>query len=143
MQASILIGLALGLGAPGAKDPPKKEVSIVGEWVAEKGTVGGDDRPTPAGSVVFEFTADGKVVIREGKKQPDPAEYKVNPKKEPAEIDVSPPADQKQPTMKGIYKLDADTLTICISRGGVRPTKFESPKGSDLMLLVLKRAKKD
>jgi len=30
MYPSVLVGLALVVGAPGAKDPPKKEVSIVG-----------------------------------------------------------------------------------------------------------------
>jgi uncharacterized protein (TIGR03067 family) len=135
--------LALAIAAPGTKDSPKKESSIVGEWTGQKATFGGEDRPIPEGGVVFEFTADGKVTIREAKKNPEPADYKVDPKKDPAEIDVTPPAGEKQPTMLGIYKVEKDILTICMARGGERPKKFESPKDSPTMLIVLKRKAKD
>jgi len=140
----LAIGLALVIGAPLTKDSPKKETSLVGEWVAQKATTDGEERPPSKAEAVFEFTADGKVIVREGKKQPDPADYKADPKKDPAEIDVTPPAGAAAAAavMKGIYKIDGDTLTICLGRGGERPTKFESPKGSNVMLLVLKRAKK-
>jgi hypothetical protein len=33
MCSSLLIVVALAVGAPAAKDPPKKEPSVVGEWV--------------------------------------------------------------------------------------------------------------
>ncbi len=143
MTPSLLTALALTLGAPGPKDDPKKDPpSVVGEWVAEKGIVGGNDKGIPPGGVTFEFTADGHVRIHEGSKQPDPADYKVDPKKSPAEIDIVPPAGQKEPPMLGIYKVEGDQLTICVAHGGKRPTKFESPEGSDVMLLTLKRVKK-
>ena len=142
MYPTVLTALALIVGAPAAKDGPKKDPpSVVGEWVAEKGVVGGNDKGVPPGGVTFEFTAEGKVLIHEGKKQPDPADYKVDPKKSPAEIDITPGAGQAATPMPGIYKVDGDTLTICVGRGGTRPSKFESPAGSDVMLLTLKRVK--
>ena len=42
-------------------------------------------------------------------------------------------------------KVDGDTLTLAFARGApgaARPTKFESPEGSEIMVMTLKRAKK-
>jgi uncharacterized protein (TIGR03067 family) len=147
MYASLLVGLALSLGAP-AKDAPEKDKGIVGEWVGEKATAGGKDRPVPPGGINFTFTADGKFIVREGKREkPDEGTYKVDAKKNPAEIDILPPAEKAgRGVVKGIYKVDGDTLTLCFARGkddSERPTKFDSPEGSNVMLMTLKRAKKD
>ena len=45
------------------------------------------------------------------------------------------------PPMIGIYELDGDTLKWCFSPKK-RPDKFESPEGSENMLMILKRVKK-
>jgi uncharacterized protein (TIGR03067 family) len=141
---AVLIGLALTLGAPGVKDTPKKDpASIVGEWVGEKAVSGGKEKPVPEGGISFTFTADGKLMVTEGKREkPDAGSYKIDSKKNPAEIDIMPPPDKKEPTIHGIYKIDGDTLTICIGHETDRPTKFESPEGAKTMLMILKRAKK-
>ncbi len=149
MYPSLLFVLSVAVAAPASKDKPKEPPSIVGEWVVEKALVGGKDNVIAtkgdAVKVTFSFTKEGQVLVTEGSKKPDPADYKVNAKKSPAEIDVTPPAGKAVAgpgVMLSIYKFDGDTLTICISRGGKRPTKFESPEGSNAMLLTLKRAKK-
>jgi uncharacterized protein (TIGR03067 family) len=140
---AMLLGVALAVGAPAAKDDPTKNPpSLVGEWVAEKGVRGGDDRAVPAESVRFEFAADGKVRITEGSKSPEGTEYTADPKKVPAEVSILLPPGKKEPPILGIYKVEGDTLTICLRNGGDRPTTFESPKGSDVMLLTLKRVKR-
>lgn len=131
MYPTLLTALALALGAPGPKDPP----SLVGVWVAEKGTTDGDDRAVAAGSLTVEFRADGKMNFQEQSKRVGPVEYRVDPKRSPAEIDV------RDLEMVGIYKLDGDTLTLCLGDGGKRPTEFASPAGSKTMLLTFKRAK--
>ncbi len=147
MTTSLLIGLALAVAAPGPKEPPRKEAaSIVGAWEAEKGTAGGQDLPIPPGGVGFEFAADGSVTLREGKRAPKLARYTLDPKKDPAEIDIT--ANDGQPNrgvFAGIYKLDGDTLTMCVvvgPPGTARPTRFESPAGSEARLVVFKRVKK-
>lgn len=143
MYPSLFLGLALSVGAPAAKEPPKKEApSIVGEWNGEKALAGGKEKPVPPEGIVFTFTADGMFKVKEGvNEKSDAATYKIDTKKSPAEIDLD--ASGKG-SMLGIFKIDGDTLTICISAGkdGKRPTEFESPEGSRTMLMTFKRVKK-
>jgi uncharacterized protein (TIGR03067 family) len=144
VSTSLLVGLAIVVGAPAKKDPPAKEPpSLVGEWVGESGTRGGKPDNPPPGTTIT-FTADGNVRFKEGKD--DKAEegtYKADPKKSPAEIDIVPSKDGKAPTILGIYKIEGDTLTMCIVMGGERPKEFASPAGSEVMLITCKRAKKE
>jgi uncharacterized protein (TIGR03067 family) len=144
MYSSLLLGLALTVGAPG-KDAPKEKAGIVGTWNGEKAVAGGKELPVPEGGVSFTFTEDGKVTVKEGKRdKPDAGTYKLDPKKDPAEIDLTPPPEKKEKVVLGIYKLDGDTLTLCFGKdGGERPTKFESPEGSSVVVITLKRAKKE
>lgn len=142
-MTAVLI-LALTVAAPGKKDADAKEASIVGAWAGEKAVAGGQEKPVPEGGITFTFTADGKLTVKEGpREKPDTGSYKLDPKKDPPEIDIIPPEDKKDPPLLGIYKLDGDTLTLCFSHGkGGRPTKFESPEGSDTIVMTLKRVKK-
>ena len=139
---SLVIGLALAVGAPAPKEAPKKDPpSLVGLWVAESGLRGGQMRPPPPGTSM-EFTADGKVFMRErGGEKSMEATYKADPKKDPAELDIIPPLAGKGELL-GIFKIDGDTLTICFAENE-RPAKFESPEGSRAMLVTLRRQKKD
>jgi hypothetical protein len=44
-------------------------------------------------------------------------------------------------TEKGIYAIEGEELKLCLSQGGKeRPDRFATRKGSDLMLIVLRRA---
>src|SRR5687767_12848592 len=115
MHATLLVALAVAVGAPAPKADPKTESAIVGEWVGEKATAGGKDRPVPAGGIRFTFKADGKLIVKEGKREnPDEATYTIDAKKDPAEIDFVPPAEKaERGTVRGIYKVDGDTLTLC------------------------------
>jgi uncharacterized protein (TIGR03067 family) len=136
--------LAVVLGAPAAKDAPKKEPpSIIGEWAGETGVRGGKPDNPPPGTTIT-FSKDGKVLMKEGgDDKSQEGTYKADPKKDPAEIDIVPPAIEKGPTIVGIYKIEGDILTICFSMGGDRPKAFESPAGTQIMLVTCKRAKKD
>jgi uncharacterized protein (TIGR03067 family) len=143
MNTAIWFGVALALTAPGDKDAAKKEApSIVGEWDGEKAVRGGQEKPVPDGGVKVTFTAEGKLIIKEGTKDANESTYKVDAKKTPAEIELTPPKEDG--TRLGIYKIDGDTLTICLADKDStdRPTKFESPDGTNIMLITLKRVKK-
>jgi len=75
----------------------------------------------------------GKVVLD--------ATYEVDLKKSPPTVDVSAgPAGQK---LRGIYKVAKDVLTFCLVDGDRdRPTAFDSPAGSKVVLITLKRIPK-
>jgi uncharacterized protein (TIGR03067 family) len=142
-MSTLLLGLALTVAAPGAKDPPKNDPSgLVGEWALESGFSGGMAEDHPPG-VTWRFTADGKSVIT----VPDGragggGTYTTDRKKDPPQVDIND--GTKGNGLRGIYKVEGDTLTLCIvrERAGDRPTRFESPAGAKAELLVLKRVKK-
>jgi uncharacterized protein (TIGR03067 family) len=132
--------LALAVAAPAAKEPPKKdEPTLVGVWAAESGIKNGrpDTNPTDA---TLEFTADGKVTLKE-KGRDITGTYTSDPKKDPPELDLTLSAGGMSIAMPGIFKIEKDTLTICLVPTGDRPKRFESVEGSMNMLLTLKRTK--
>ena len=148
MPPSVLVGLALAVAAPGPKAGPKKDPpSVVGTWVAESVVVGGQAGPIPEGGSTFTLMADGKMIVREGTKaKPEEETYTLDPKKDPPHIDVVPGDGGRMVILRGIYKVDGDTLTLCLGVGreaADRPATFESPAGSMVMLLTLKRAKNE
>src|SRR3954451_11854113 len=113
MTATLLVGLALVVGAPAKKDPaPKEAPTLMGEWLAESATTGGKPDNPPPGTTIT-FLADGKLKMNEGGGNgAENGTYKSDAKKDPAEIDISPSSDGKGPTMAGIYKIEGDTLTM-------------------------------
>lgn len=135
-----LLVLALTVAAPAAKDPPKKDVpSLVGKWTAESTIKGGrpDDNPSDA---TMEFTADGNVVLKD-RGNGITGTYTTDPKKDPAELDLTLEGGGMSIHMPAIFKVEKDTLTVCLVFMGDRPRKFESPEGSMTVLVTLKRSK--
>jgi len=125
--------------APGPKDPPADP--LVGEWLCEKAVLGGRDSTPPPGSKIT-FTADGRALVRDGKRGKDePNTYTSDPKKDPPEIDIRP-AGGTDTGFRGIYKIEGDILVVCVTVRGDRPKRFESPEDSEVRLITMRRAKK-
>jgi uncharacterized protein (TIGR03067 family) len=139
---SMVLALALLVAAPGPKDPPKKEPpSIVGEWACTECIAGG--RPFPGEMlpmIGIRFMADGKFKFRFGLEE-GTGTFTTDPSKDPAEVNYT--SDKSGKGNHGIYKIEKDVLILCATEGGgQRPTKFESPAGTRIMLLKYTRVEK-
>jgi RNA polymerase sigma factor (sigma-70 family) len=127
--------------ATGKEADRKDEETIVGTWAVvsleQRGRDEGGEEIKQARMI---FTADGKVTLTAPGKGEKGGTYKLDRAKKPKELTIS---TDEGGTIKGIYKLDGDDLTICASdKDGERPTEFATKEGSDATLLVLKREKK-
>jgi uncharacterized protein (TIGR03067 family) len=134
-----------GIAAPKPKEAVKKDAetpTIVGSWKLEKMTMAGKE--LPAKELVFEFTRDGKMLAHDpGRPERELGTYKLDQANRPAEIDWFLDSKNEQ-TLRGIFRINGDTLTICIDDGldSVRPARFESPAGTRRMLWTLSRTSK-
>ena len=87
----------------------------------------------------LEFKADGKAEFTKGGEAKQ-ATYTINPAGKPKEIDLKP--EGKDEAMRGIYRLEKDTLTICIVENPNvgRPNEFAAK--DNYVVVTLKREKK-
>jgi uncharacterized protein (TIGR03067 family) len=70
---------------------------------------------------------------------------KLDSAKKPKQIDLTTTKEGafKGRNLPGIYELKGDTIVLCIEENKTeRPTKFEAPEKTRLMLLTFKRDKK-
>jgi uncharacterized protein (TIGR03067 family) len=145
MNILALLALSLPLGAPALKDPPTKMPSIVGEWVRIGHTQTG--QPVAVGRENHHqvFTAEGEWVYwyGDGRAQPGGKTYAIDIKQSPPTIDIflNPAKDDG---WRGIYKIEKDTLTLCLIKiPGQRPKTFESSADKPTNVWVFQRVAKD
>jgi len=145
-MSSTLLIIALTLGAPALKDPPKP--SILGAWELELQIINGTLAPPYAwGGLYYEFKFNGTCVISRflgGGVPPGTCRFDIDLRTDPPAITMRWRANG-QSSLIGIWKIDGDTLTLCVDRSGTnaRPKTLESPKGSKITLYVFKRMKKE
>jgi RNA polymerase sigma factor (sigma-70 family) len=122
------------------EEAPKDEEKIVGTWAYASVETGGqkvsEEQVKEARMV---FTAEGKFSATRGRGMKG-GTYKLDSAKKPKELTTT---NEDGKNHFGIYKLDGDTLTICMHEedGAERPTEFATKEGTKLILVVLKREK--
>ena len=140
-QLSLLLlaaGTLVAADTP-ADDAKKALEQLRGGWKVEKAEMNGKAYSEDVVKTMTVEFKDRRLTIKDGPTNQD-AEIKLDPTMKPATIDLTVARGAKE-TVKGIYELNGDTLTLCWARKE-RPTAFESKPGGDVVLLVLKRAKK-
>jgi uncharacterized protein (TIGR03067 family) len=132
--------LALILAAPAGKDgsraAPAADHPLVGEWVVESHVASG--KPLPRVGKVERVTVT-RYRWRVSKESETESFLSLDRASDPPQIDVWVPDQQGEVRCRSLYKIDADTLTVCYTLGPDRPTKFESLPKSGVYLLTLKR----
>jgi uncharacterized protein (TIGR03067 family) len=111
-----------------------------GTWVAVSIEQAGRKEDPPKGQeLTFTFEA-VKVVINEGTRITE-GTYITNDTKNPKEIDLIPPKDLRGgDPIKGVYRIDGDTLKLAFSRRGARPSTFDG-KDNEGGVITFKRKK--
>jgi RNA polymerase sigma factor (sigma-70 family) len=127
--------------AAGKDVAPKDEEKIVGTWAFMSLVKGGQKEPEEdfkEAKLIFAAGAKLTAKLPKGEKG---GTYKLDPAKKPKAITVT---TEEGGTLLGIYKLEGDTLTVCLGdeNDNDRPTEFASKEGTKVALVVLKREKK-
>jgi uncharacterized protein (TIGR03067 family) len=141
MQASLLI-VILSLGAPASKDPPPKEPSILGEWVAVSQEANG--KPATPFADVLVFKPDGKWErVFEGRALRNCEKYEFGATAKPATLSLIFTPETNVAGAFGIIRVDGDTMTFSFGYNSrVRPQTFTTEAGSGNSVLVLTRKAK-
>ena len=141
---SLMLGLAIGVAAPGPKELPKKDPPLIlGEWQLESAVMSGKPEKV-TDKTIFTFSKEGQCVIKEGKDdEPDTMGFTLDAKKAPAEIDLIELGGMNAMPMQGICKIEGETLIICLAFDGELPKEFVSLARSQCKLMTLKRVKKN
>jgi uncharacterized protein (TIGR03067 family) len=113
-----------------------------GTWVAVSMERKGHKEEAPKNrELTFAFDV-AKVLITEGTHKEEWS-YQNRDTRTPWEIDLIPMKGQPQPPgliIKGIYRIDGDTLKLAFRMGGSRPSAFES-KDDESGVITFKRKK--
>jgi uncharacterized protein (TIGR03067 family) len=135
---ALMAGSAFAAPASDEKDPTKEDQErIQGTWKVESGEVGGLKNPDDLLKIQLVFMAE-KVISKIGDAEKKKGTFQLDATAKLKTIDVR--TDDQ--LVHGIYKLEGDTLTICLDESGeARPAEFESKEGTKVALVVLKRVK--
>lgn len=118
---------------------PKPDLgALEGSWTVDRMEQQGKKFPTDlVARVRLEINGDEFLFIN-GKTDEFTAKVtKFDPSGSPRSFDLT--RDEPRQTIKAIYKLDGDVLTVCTNARGVRPTEFATDPRSANVLTVYRR----
>jgi uncharacterized protein (TIGR03067 family) len=133
-----------------AADPPAELKPFQGKWVVKAANLAGRDHTDDFKQLTLTITGDKyEAAVND---LTDTGTITVDATKSPKWVTLAS-ADKKGPfmgrAMPGIYEFKGGELTVCINSGKDeaadakldRPTKFEAPEKSPVMLIVFARGK--
>jgi uncharacterized protein (TIGR03067 family) len=130
--------LCFTLTAPAPKQEAPK---LLGTWNVEKVIAMGKEQAQPPG-LRLTFKDHGRCLSQEDENERvTESKYKIDMSQNPPHIEMHPAYEGAKHAALGIFKIEGDTLTICVSMKGARATKFESTELGLNVLMTYKRAK--
>jgi uncharacterized protein (TIGR03067 family) len=142
MLATLLLLVLAGKAPTPATGNELKKLQ--GSWTVAESEHGGKKVPAKELAKLTVEVADNKMTTRDaGEIKEEASITLIDGKAKPAALDVKiTSGSDSGKVVKGIYKLDGDTLTICVAEPGKdRPEAFAAKAGSGHTLMVLKRKK--
>lgn len=143
--ASLVLAGSLGLStaAPAPKDDKDDLKKFEGDWTFTAWEASGQTLPQEALDIAKWSVKGDKYTFEMGEVKEE-GTIKLDPAKKPATIDFAiTSGNDKGKDQPGIYKVDGETITICLARPGGkdRPTDFKSTEENGFILVTVKKAK--
>ncbi len=132
---------AVLLFSPSQDEPKRALQAQQGTWSAVSSRRDGQDADAEiVKSIVRVVEGDRAVWSRDGKRFAA-TKIELDPTTQPASIDAIPEGGpNRDQRILGIYKLEDDTLVICMADAGQpRPTEFSAERGEAQTLMVFRR----
>ena len=116
----LLLAIPMVVAAPVPKDFKKEVPAFEGEWQLAWHESNG--RKSVVAGYVWVFGPENITVHNAGRTNP-PIPIAVDTKTSPMSLDFR---NGNGGGRAGIFRIEGDTLTLCLSSNGTRPTEFES-----------------
>jgi len=143
VTAAVLI-LVFSAAALRGQDAQKDLDKFQGAWAVTAMEANGKSVPLDSVKGTVTFKGDLMVVAGPGFNPKTEHRIKLDPSKKPKSLDATKTSEGKDRNSLGIYQLEGDEIKLCLPIGlrTERPTDFKSAKGSNLVVMTLKRSKK-
>ncbi|QDV35241.1 sigma-70 family RNA polymerase sigma factor [Tautonia plasticadhaerens] len=142
----VAIGIGLiSVAAPFARtaEEPADLKAIRGTWAVASVESQGGESPDADQVKKGRWIFDAKKLSVETAGEARKSSFTLDPDASPKAIDLVPlggPENEKGKTFLGIYKIEGDSLTICMAApGAVRPDRFATEQGTGTFLIALRR----
>jgi uncharacterized protein (TIGR03067 family) len=126
-----------------AAEPEGDLKALQGTWVVADAMLGGRDHTDDFKKMKLTVTGEKYTITLDD--LTETGTIKIDDTKTPKQIDFATKKTGvfKGRTLPGIYELRGDTVVVCMnSEMPDRPTKFETPEKTKIMLMTFKREKK-